>query len=124
MCFHSLYIRTGLIPMISLPQLCRNTLEDVNNLFNTILLSMCRCMTFMENRKVEKEKALNHHKQESIRKGCIGKLTERQLSHTQRRHFHNPVKHLRWILLQTWLIIFAKISILGADYKVENFSLS
>ena len=27
--------------------------------------------------KVEKEKALNHHKQESNKKGCVGKFTER-----------------------------------------------
>ena len=30
----------------------------------------------MENQKVEKEKALNHHKQENNEKGCLGKFTE------------------------------------------------
>ena len=28
-------------------------------------------------RKVEKEKVLNHHKQESNKKGCVGTFTER-----------------------------------------------
>ena len=28
-------------------------------------------------RKVEKEKALNHHKQESNKRGCVGKFTEK-----------------------------------------------
>ena len=67
--------------------------------------------------KVEKEKAFNHHKQESNKTGCVGKIF------TYHRHIQNPVKHLRWSILQTWLIIFGKSSILGADYTVENFSL-
>ena len=54
--------------------------------------------------KLEKlKKALNHHKQESNKKGCVGKFTERSLSHTQHWHIQNAVKHLRRDLLRTWL---------------------
>ena len=63
--------------MICVPQLCRNRLVDVANLFSAILLPMFRCMSHGKSEKVEKEKALNHHKQESNKKGCVGKFTER-----------------------------------------------
>ena len=72
--------------------------------------------------KVEKGKGLNHRKQDCNKKGCVGKFTEIQLSHAQHRHIQNPVKHLRWSLLRTLLIIFAKSSNFGAVYIVENFS--
>ena len=72
--------------MISVPQICRTRLEDVTNFPNTILLS-----TVVQ---VYEKKVLNHHKQESSKKGCGGKFRERQLSRTQ-----NSVKHLRWSFL-------------------------
>ena len=54
----------------------------------------------MENWKVEKEKVLNHQKQESKKKeGCVGKITERYLSGIQHWQFQNSFKHLRWSLL-------------------------
>ena len=72
--------------MISVPQICRNRLEDVTNFPNTILLS-----TVVQ---VYEKKVLNHHKQESSKKDCGGKFRDRQLSRTQ-----NSVKHLRWSFL-------------------------
>ena len=36
--------------------------------------------------KVEKEKALNHHKQENDKKGCVGKFTEIIITHTAQAH--------------------------------------
>ena len=58
--------------------------------------------------KVEKGKGLNHRKEESNKKGCVGRFTERLLLRTQLRHLQNPEEYLRWSLLRTWLIIFAK----------------
>ena len=68
------------------------------------------------------EKALNYHKEETTKNGWLEKSTDRQLSRTQYKHIQNPVKHLGWSLLQTWLNLFAKISILGANYLVDNIS--
>ena len=64
--------------MISIRQLCRNRLEDVTNFSDTILLpTAVQLYEFQGKNKVEKEEALNHHKQESNKKGCVGKFTEK-----------------------------------------------
>ena len=65
--------------MISDPQLFRNRLEDAANLCNTILLPIVVQMYEFHKKleKLKKKKALNHHKQESSKKGCAGKFTER-----------------------------------------------
>ena len=68
--------------MISVCQLCRNRLEDVTNLSNTILLLIvAQVYEFHEfhgkSEKSRKKEALNHHKEESNKKGCVGKFTER-----------------------------------------------
>ena len=62
--------------MISVPQLCKNRLEDVTNLSNTFLLPIV-VQLYEFHGKPEKEKALKHQKQESNEKGCVGKFTER-----------------------------------------------
>ena len=46
-------------------------MEDATNLSNTILLTIAVSWKIG---KVEKEKALNHHKQESNKKSCAGKF--------------------------------------------------
>ena len=74
--------------MISVRQSCRNRLEDVTNLSYTILLPIVvQVYEFHEfhrkSEKVEKEKALNHHKEESNKKGCVGKF-----KNLQRDNYH------------------------------------
>ena len=50
--------------MISVPQLCRKRLEDVTNLSYTIFVNgSAGVWVSWKTGKVEKEKALNHHKQ-------------------------------------------------------------
>ena len=74
------------------PQLCRNRLVDVTNIFNTILLSvLAQVYEFHGKWKKLKKTKLQR---------CVGKFTETQLSRTQQRHIKNPVKGLRWSLLQ------------------------
>ena len=98
-------------------------MEEITHLSNTILLPIVvQVYGFTENRKSWKIKNLNHHKEESNKNGWVEKFTERSLSRTQHGHIQNTVKHLRWSLLRTRLNIFAKSSILGADYMVDNFS--
>ena len=65
--------------MIFVLQLFRNKLEDVANLCNTILLTfVVQVYEFHKKlEKLKKKKALNHHKQESCKKGCVGKFTGR-----------------------------------------------
>ena len=64
--------------MISVPQLCRKRLEDVTNLSYTIFVNgSAGVWVSWKIGKVEKEKALNHHKQECNKKGCVVKVTER-----------------------------------------------
>ena len=64
--------------MISHPQLFRNGLEDATNLCNTILLpTVVQVYEFHKKlEKLKKKKALDHHKRESSKKGCVGKFTE------------------------------------------------
>ena len=57
-----------LFPIGSVSQLCRNRLEDITYLPNTILVSIIvQVHEFHEKSlKVEKDKALNHYKQEKV----------------------------------------------------------
>ena len=68
--------------MISVRQLCRNRLEDVANISNKILFPIVvQVYEFHEfhgkSEKLKKKKALNHLKEESNEKNCVGKFTER-----------------------------------------------
>ena len=67
--------------MISVPQLCRTRLED-GRLSNTILLPV-GVQLYDFHRNFGKKKSVNQHKQESNKKRCVGKFTERSLSRTQ-----------------------------------------
>ena len=51
-------------------------MEDVTNLSNTIL-PIAGVWVSWKIGKVEKEKASNHHKEESDKKGSVGKFTVR-----------------------------------------------
>ena len=64
--------------MISVPYLCGNRLENLTIFSITILLPIAlQVYEFHEkSKKVEKENALNDHKQECNKKGCVGKFTE------------------------------------------------
>ena len=63
--------------MISVPWFCRKRLEDVTNLSNTIFLPIAGVWVSWKIGKVEKEKASNHHKEESDKKGSVRKFTVR-----------------------------------------------
>ena len=84
-------------------------------------------MSFMENRKKLMYKKPWITTKNKVTKTVEWKNLQRDNYHT---HTHTaqthsePVKHLRWSLLQTWLNISAKSSILGSDYLVDNFSQS
>ena len=67
--------------MISVPQLCRTRLED-GRLSNTILLPVV-VQLYDFHRNFGKKKRVNQHKQESNKKRCVGKFTERSFSRTQ-----------------------------------------
>ena len=65
--------------MTSVPYLCRNRFEDVTDGSNTILLPVVVQLYGFPGKpeRVDWEKALNHHEQESNKKDCVAKFTER-----------------------------------------------
>ena len=99
-------------------------MEDITHLSNTILLPIVvQVYGFHEfHRESEKlkNKKFESPQRRKQQKRLSGKIyREIIITHTAWAH---SVKHLRWSLLRTWLNIFVKSSILGADYMVDNFS--
>ena len=88
MCFHFLYIRTprwnlrsntyDFCPLIMWEQIGRG-----HQSFQYDFVENCSAGAWVSCKigKDLKEKALNHHKQESNKKGCVGKFTERDNYH-------------------------------------------
>ena len=62
--------------MISVPQLCRKRLEYVTNQYDFFANCSAGVWVSWIIGKVEKEKTLNHHKQESNKKVWVVKFTE------------------------------------------------
>ena len=91
--------------MISVPQLCRNRLEDVNNLSNTILLPVA-VQVYEFHRKSE-----NQRKQENQKR--VKNFTERFM-HTALPHSEPSLKHLTLSLLQ-W------VSTSASSYEMDYF---
>ena len=98
--------------MISVPQLCRNRLEDVNNLSNTILLPI-EVQMYEFHRKSENstKKALNQRKQKNQKR--VKNFTERFM-HAALAHSEPSLKHLTLSLLQ-W------VSTSASSYEMDYF---
>ena len=84
MCFHFLYIRTPRSSVRSntydfCPLIMQRQTGRCHQFFQCDFFANCSADVWVswKIRKVRKEKALIHHKQESNKKVCVGKFTER-----------------------------------------------
>ena len=83
MCFYFLYIQTPRWNLRSnayefCPTIIKEQIGRCHQSFQYDFVANCSAGVWVlwKIRKVEKEKALNHHKQENNEKGCLGKFTE------------------------------------------------
>ena len=74
--------------MISVPQLFRNRLEDVTNLYNTVFCQLyCRCMSCIKNRKSWKGKSFESPQTRKKQKRLCRKIfRELFITHTSLVH--------------------------------------